>query len=64
MLKKYSEVTDTSLIDKLIYQKERKGDVKRHLADISRARKILGYKPRRNLQEGIEKYILWKISSQ
>ncbi len=64
MLKKYSEVTDTSLIDKLIYQKDRKGDVKRHLADISRARKILGYKPRINLQEGIEKYILWKISSQ
>jgi len=64
MLKKYSEFTDTSLVNKLIYQKDRKGDVKRHLADISHARKILGYKPRINLEEGIEKYILWKISTR
>jgi len=64
MLKKYSEITNTPLIDRLIYQKVRKGDVKRHLADISHARKILGYKPRINLQDGIERYIEWKFSDQ
>lgn len=64
MLKKYSEITNTPLIDRLIYQKVRKGDVKRHLADISHARKILGYKPRINLQDGIERYIEWKFSAQ
>lgn len=62
MIKKYSDLTNTEVKTQLKFQKPRKGDVRRHLADISLARKILGYKPKTNFEEGIGKYILWKRS--
>jgi len=42
MIKKFSEITDIEMPSKLKHQKRRKGDVRRHLADISHARKVLG----------------------
>lgn len=41
------------------YGAERVGDVKHSLADISRARNLLGYNPEFNFREGIEKAIEW-----
>lgn len=38
---------------------QRVGDVKHSLADISRARNLLGYNPQFNFREGIEKAIEW-----
>jgi UDP-glucuronate 4-epimerase len=35
------------------------GEVTRYVADISRARQLLGYEPRTPLAQGIEKYINW-----
>jgi UDP-glucose 4-epimerase len=37
-----------------IYQESRPGDVKHSLADISRARELLGYHPKHSLRDGLE----------
>ena len=41
------------------YQDPRKGDVRHSLADISRARELLGYEPRVDLEEGLRLTIDW-----
>jgi nucleoside-diphosphate-sugar epimerase len=43
---------------KPIYGDPRPGDVRHSLADISRARELLGYEPRYSLREGLEKMLL------
>jgi len=40
---------------KPIYDKPRKGDIKKSYADISRAKKLLGWIPEVNLEEGLQK---------
>jgi UDP-glucose 4-epimerase len=60
VLKKYQEITGKENKIELKFEKNRKGDVKRHCADISHSRKILGYKPVVKLEEGISKYIVWR----
>lgn len=62
MIRKFSEVTGKDLDLNLKYDKSRKGDVKRHLADISHARKILGYKPQISFEDGIKRYITWRLT--
>ena len=43
-----------------LYLKEgRPGDVKRHQADISKARRLLGFSPTVDIDLGIERYIQW-----
>ena len=42
-----------------IYSAERAGDVRHSLASIERAGQLLGYAPRVNLQEGLEKTLRW-----
>lgn len=61
MIKKYEESTRTQLKLKLNHQKSRKGDVFRHRSDITHAFKILGYKPKISLEEGISRYINWRL---
>lgn len=61
MVEKYQDISGKELKLETKYVKPRKGDVMRHLADISHAKKILGYKPTIGLEEGIEKYIRWKL---
>ena len=41
------------------YGPERAGDVKHSLADLSRAEKHLGYKPRVNFEEGLRRTVEW-----
>ncbi|QLH04017.1 epimerase [Nitrosopumilus oxyclinae] len=62
MIKQYSGITETSVSSKILYKKERKGDVRRHFADISYAKKILGYKPQISLEEGVNKYLQWALN--
>jgi len=64
MLKKYSEITGKKLNLKLEYLKERPGDVKRHLGDLTLSKKILGYKPKIGIEEGITRYIKWKLEKK
>jgi len=63
-LKIHEEITGIKLKSGLKFEKARKGDVMRHNANISHARKILGYKPSIKLEEGISRYIKWRISSK
>jgi len=45
------------------HQKPREGDVRRHLADIYKARKILNFKPRIRIDEGIFRFVTWYIKN-
>jgi UDP-glucose 4-epimerase len=42
-----------------VYETERPGDVRRHFADIGRARKLLGFSPAVPFQEGLLNYMNW-----
>jgi UDP-glucose 4-epimerase len=64
MIKKYEEITGKKIHSSLKFEKARKGDVMRHLSDISHARKILGYNPKVSFEEGITKYINWKLNNK
>ena len=46
------------------YAETRPGDVKDSQADISKARRILGYEPSVSLEEGLEKTVAWYRTSQ
>jgi len=64
MVEKFEEITGKAVRDKFIFKPERKGDVKRHLASISYAKKLLHYKPKTRLEDGISKYIIWKMNKK
>jgi len=64
MIKNYSKFTNKPFKQKLIYKKARKGDVRKHKASIYRAKKILGYKPVISFDEGIERYIKWRLENK
>jgi UDP-N-acetylglucosamine/UDP-N-acetyl-alpha-D-glucosaminouronate 4-epimerase len=58
LLKEIIELTGKSNID-VDYQPPRAGDVLHSLADISRAREMLGFEPRVGLREGLQHTIDW-----
>jgi len=60
IIKIYKKTTGKKIPLKVIYKKPRKGDVIRHCADISKARKVLGYKPKISFEEGIYRFLKWK----
>ena len=63
------EVTINELADKIIeltkskseiiHKKQREGDIKHSLADISKAKKEIGYEPKYNLEQGLNETIRW-----
>ena len=42
-----------------IYMEDRPGDVRRHYADISKAKRLLNFKAQTTIEEGIQKYYDW-----
>lgn len=60
LVNEISRITNKKLTPK--YEKERVGDVKSSLADISRAKKILGYEPTTDVHRGLEKLYAWNIN--
>ncbi|MEO7309797.1 MAG: SDR family oxidoreductase [Chitinophagaceae bacterium] len=50
-------ISESQLIPQ--HGKNRIGDIQHSLADISKARKLLGYSPSVNVQEGLERTYLW-----
>ena len=62
MKKKFEVITGRKLKKGYEFRNKRKGDVMRHLADISHAQKKLGYKPKVTFDEGVEKYLNWKLN--
>lgn len=55
LVKKINKILDTSITP--VYEKERKGDVKHSIADISKAKNLLGYEPTTSFEEGLKKTI-------
>ena len=55
ILKEAFDATDTETI----YAPFRQGDIRDALADISRAKEILGYNPQYDVREGIKEYVEW-----
>jgi UDP-glucose 4-epimerase len=51
--------TLTGYVGQVKHASERAGDVKHSLADLSRAEKHLGYKPRVHFEEGLRKTVDW-----
>lgn len=47
----------------IVYEKERKGEVRRNYSDISKARRALGFEPRWGLEEGLEETFKWFMKS-
>tara|TARA_Y100001970_G_scaffold283197_1_gene397754 strand:+ start:378 stop:1403 length:1026 start_codon:yes stop_codon:yes gene_type:complete len=47
--------------EKLIYRDFREGDVKHSQADITKAKKLLGYKPTHKVQDGLTKVAIWHL---
>lgn len=45
------------------YREERKGDVKHSLADIGKAKQLMGYKPQFSVLEGLQISVPWYIAS-
>lgn len=43
----------------IIYEKERKGEVRRNYSDITKAKKMLGFEPKYDLKKGLEETFLW-----
>lgn len=52
----------TGNYSKPINRKERNGDVKHSLADIEKAKNLLGYVPTIDLESGLKKFLKWKQS--
>jgi len=44
---------------KVIHDKPRQGDVRRHWADVSQAKKLIGFDPKTSLEEGLRKTVVW-----
>ncbi len=42
------------------YEKMQQGEVRHTCADITKAHKILGYRPKTNLEEGLKSFFAWK----
>jgi len=46
---------------KPLYESDRPGDIRHSLADISKARKVLGYRPTVDLAEGLRRTVAWYL---
>ena len=58
-LKIYTDFNDPILK----YRDFRSGDVKHSQADISKAKKLLGYKPTHNIDQGMKEYLKWYVKN-
>lgn len=43
----------------VVYEEERKGGVRRNYSDISKARRVLGFEPKWDLETGLEETFIW-----
>ena len=57
LIKKIEKITGKKA--KVVYVESQKGDVRDTLADLSKARKVLNWKPSVKIEEGIEHYVSW-----
>lgn len=55
----YQKQGDFDLDDPIEFKPPRQGDVRRHFADIKKARKLLGYSAKIDIRTGVKKYASW-----
>ena len=48
----------------IVFENERKGEIRQNYSDISKARKMLGFEPKYNLKTGLEKTFLWFLEGK
>ena len=48
---------------RVVYEQERKGEVKRNYSDISKAKRLLGFTPRVDMEEGLARTFLWFLNN-
>jgi len=53
------EILDLHTQQKVIYQDFRSGDIRHSLADILKARTLLGYAPQYGLESGLKEMVNW-----
>ena len=47
----------------IVYEQERRGEVRRSYSDISKAKKVLEFEPKYELEEGLERTFLWFLEN-
>lgn len=57
VIKLLAKITNTSV--KVIYEPPKIGDVQHTCADISKARKMLGFEPKTKFEDGLKKFVEW-----
>jgi UDP-glucuronate 4-epimerase len=57
LINKMEEVIDKKAI--ILQLPEQQGDLQKTFADISKAKKLLGYDPKTDLKEGLKKFYIW-----
>ncbi|MBW1888865.1 MAG: NAD-dependent epimerase/dehydratase family protein, partial [Deltaproteobacteria bacterium] len=50
-------------MSQVVFEKERKGEIKRNYSDISKAKRILGFEPKYDLKRGLEETFLWFLEN-
>ncbi len=61
MVEKLNKIIGTNI--EPVHGPEKLGDVKHSLADITKAKKLLGYKPKIDFEEGLANTVDWFASS-
>lgn len=56
----YAKLDKTAIMP--VFEKERPGDVKRHIADVQKAERLFGFKAQIGINEGIARFIEWFVS--
>ena len=59
LIKRMEDITEKRI--KVNYIEKQKGDVKDTLADTSKAKELLNWEPKVNIDEGLKKYIKWYL---
>lgn len=64
LLKEYLSVYDPKIADvEVIHGPNRAGDIPHSLASITKAEKLLGYKPKFSIQEGLKEAVAWYFNN-
>jgi UDP-glucose 4-epimerase len=50
-------------VSPIVYEKERKGEVRRNFSNIGKAKRMLGFEPKHDLKTGLEKTFLWFLKN-
>ena len=53
-----------SMRSRIVFENERRGEIRRNYSDISKAKRMLGFEPRHDLKQGLEKTFRWFLEER